>query len=78
MIVYDKDNIDIFVDNKLIQSVPRTSSMVNFTVQDNFIIGQKDGLMGSVCNIVHSKQAVSKFQISYMYDLNKHSNPPIA
>ena len=78
VIVYDKDNIDVFVNNKLVQSVPRTTGMVKTTVQDNFIIGQKDGLMGSVCNIVHSKQAVSKFQISYMYDMNKHSNPPIA
>ena len=78
VIVYDKDNIDVFVNNKLVQSVPRTINMVKTTVQDNFIIGQKDGLMGSVCNIVHSKQAVSKYQISYMYNLNKYSNPPIA
>lgn len=78
VIVYDTDNIDIFVDNELKHSVPRTSGMVNFAVQDNLVIGQKDGLMGSVCNIVHSKQAVSKYQISYMYDMNKHSNPPIA
>jgi len=78
VIVYDTDNIDVFVNNKLVQSVPRTSGMVKTTVQDNFIIGQKDGLMGSVCNIVHSKQAVSKYQISYMYNLNKDLNPPIA
>jgi hypothetical protein len=78
VIVYDTDNIDVFVDNELIQSVPRTSGMVTTTVKDNFVIGQENGLMGSVCNIVHSKQAVSKFQISYMYDMNKHSNPPIA
>jgi hypothetical protein len=78
VIVYDTDNIDIFVDNKLIQSVPRTSGMVRTTVQDNFVIGQENGLMGSVCNIVYSKKAVSKYQISYMYNLNKYSNPPIA
>ena len=78
VIVYDTDNIDVFVNNKLVQSVPRTSGMVTTTVKDNFVIGQENGLMGSVCNIVHSKQAVSKFQISYMYDMNKHSNPPIA
>jgi hypothetical protein len=66
------------VNNKLAQSVPRTSGMVRTTVQDNFVIGQENGLMGSVCNIVHSKNAVSKYQISYMYNLNKDLNPPIA
>jgi hypothetical protein len=51
--------------------------MVTTTAQDNIVVGQENGLMGSVCNIIHSKQAVSKFQISYMYDLNQHLNPPI-
>jgi hypothetical protein len=78
VIVYDKDNIDVFVNNKLVQSVPRTTGMVKTTVQDNFVLGQENGLMGSVCNIIYSKQAVSKYQISYMYNLNKYSNPPIA
>ncbi len=77
VIVYDTDNIDVFVNNKLVQSVPRTSGMVTTTAQDNIVVGQENGLMGSVCNIIHSKQAVSKFQISYMYDLNQHLNPPI-
>lgn len=77
VIIYDTDNIDVFVNNVLIHSVPRTIGKVTTTVRDNFVLGQTNGLMGSVCNIIHSKDAVSKFQISYMYNLNKDLNPPI-
>lgn len=76
VISYDHDTVDIFVNNELIKTVPRTRESVIFKPTDNAVVGQKDGLFGGVCNILYFSRAITKREIAMNYELNKGMDPP--
>lgn len=77
VIVYDSANIDIFINGKLVKSVPRIADSIISEPTDQILAGQEKGLQGGLSNIMYYHNAISKQQISVLYDLNKDVDPPI-
>lgn len=76
VITYGRENIDIFINNELIRSVPRTPDSVTFDPADNAIVGQTDGLYGGICNILYFGRDITKREITMNYELNQGLDPP--
>ena len=75
----DKGAVDIFINNKLIytgQHVPKTNDPVPNAVH-HVTVGQADGVLGEVCNVVLNTAPFTKPEIAWLYKTNKALNPPV-
>lgn len=78
---YTHLQFDLFVDGKLIATKPfgeNDAQRVTFSDRDVFVVGQKDGLDGAICNVVYTPYALSQQNILTQYNLLKDASPPIA
>lgn len=76
VISYDSNTVDIFINNKLVKSLPRTLNSVIFDPSDNAIVGQTNGLYGGICNILFFARPLTKREIAFNYELNQGLDPP--
>jgi hypothetical protein len=73
--------IDIFINGRLERSYTfKNDEIPIFKDSDIMMVGEtttKDGLYGSICNIVYYKKPLSQLAITYNYNLLTIRNPPI-
>ena len=73
--------VDIFINGGLERSHTfKKDETPIFKDSDMMVVGEtvtKDGLYGSICNIVHYKKPLSQLAIIYNYNLLTIQNPPI-
>lgn len=72
----DINVFDLFVDGKLVESRQISTPLV-FDDFDNFVVGESNGLDGSICNLIYSPYALSLRNIQTQYALLKDEHPPV-
>jgi hypothetical protein len=74
-------SVDIFINGRLERSYTfKNDEIPIFKDSDIMMVGEtttKDGLYGSICNIVYYKKPLSQLAITYNYNLLTIQNPPI-
>lgn len=73
---YTKSNADIFINGELKGSVKRDEVNENLSIGDAIVVGQANGLIGGMCNIVYFNRPLVKYEIETIYSLNKDADPP--
>jgi len=73
---YKDSGVDFYVNgilerNFIMKHVP------SYSLGDIFVIGDDNGLDGSICNISYYNSPLSEFQIANIYNLLMARNPPI-
>ena len=77
---YYDNNCDLFVNGELkhnfifTDNLPK-SDLIN---DDKFILGEMNGLDGSICNVQFYSSNLSGTQISRLYNKSVFKNPPIS
>lgn len=69
VINYDNGVIDVFIDGKLVGS---KENVPNFNNNDKVIIGEDNGIHGSIRDIYYYKTIRSPSNIEFLYDLTKN------
>ena len=66
--------MDIFLNGKLIASIPNVVPYMN---HDPLSVGDDYGIGGGVCNVVYFPNVISLERIKMNYNALKNSNPPV-
>jgi hypothetical protein len=74
VINYDGGHLDVFLDGKLVKTVPQVVHIMPDTL--SMKIGQKNGIRGGICNIVHFASHLTKNQLINNYEAYKDKDPP--
>ncbi len=75
VINYDGGHLDIFMDGELVKTLPQIVNIMPNTL--SMKIGQKNGVRGGICNVVHFASHLTKNQIVANYEAYKDKDPPI-
>ena len=70
---YDGGNTDVFVNSKLVASIP---GVIPYMTHDNVVVGEEDGIPGGVANVQYYDAPLNKVQIDTIYEYFKNKNPP--
>jgi hypothetical protein len=74
VINYSGGVLDIFLNGELVKS---SVGVVPYYTIDNLTIGETDGVNGGICNVVYFNQALTASNMYYLYNMAKHSTPPV-
>ena len=74
VVTYNGGTLDIFMNAKLIASIPNVVPYMN---NDPLSVGDDYGIGGGVCNVVYFPNVISLERITLNYNALKNSNPPV-
>jgi len=74
VINYDHGTLDIFINAKLVASIPSIIPDMKFDVA---VSGEKDGISGGICNVVYFSGNLSLDRIEFYYKLLKSQRYPV-
>ena len=74
VINYDHGTMDIFVNARLVSSIP---GIVPYMQHDDVVSGENDGISGGICNVVYYSGNLTIDRIKAFYKLLKNKNPPL-
>jgi hypothetical protein len=74
IINYNGGVMDIFLNGELVKS---NNGVVPYYTLDNLTVGEKDGYIGGVCNLVYHKKTLTTNNIYFIYNTLKSTSPPI-
>ena len=73
VINYDSGIMDIFLNGRLVQSMPR---QITFMSYDTMEVGSNGGVRGRICNVVYFPHAISRRKVGTLYESMKWVEPP--
>ena len=74
VINYDHGTLDIFINAKLVSSIPSIIPDMKFDVA---VAGEKDGISGGICNVVYYSGNLSLDRIEFYYKLLSAQRYPV-
>ena len=74
VINYDNGTLDIFINAKLVASIPSIIPDMKFDVA---VSGEKDGISGGICNVVYFSGNLSLDRIEFYYKLLSSQRYPV-
>ena len=74
VINYTGGTMDIFYNNELVKSFPEIVPYMNY---DNLTIGEANGVMGGLCNLIYFKKSLTMSQIDSLYNYVAVNTPPV-
>jgi len=74
IINYNGGILDVFLNGELVKS---DIGVVPYYKIDNLTIGENDGIIGDICNVVYFNRALNSSNIYYLYNMVKNKTPPI-
>ena len=74
IINYNGGVLDVFMNGELQQS---NVGVVPYYTLDALTIGNNDGIVGKICNVVYFNKSLSHDNMFYLYNMVKGENPPI-
>lgn len=72
---YTDGFLDIFLNGELVKSVKNIMKSKHSI--ENLVVGQDNGILGGICNVVYFNHNLSYPQIKYLYEDLKNKSPPI-
>jgi len=73
IINYNGGILDVFLNGELVKS---DTGVVPYYTLDNLTIGEPDGLMGGICNVVYFREPLTSSKINNLYNSVKFKTPP--
>lgn len=73
IINYNGGIMDIFLNGELVKS---NNGVVPYYTLDKLTVGQNDGYIGGLCNLVYHKKTLTANNIYYIYNTLKNTTPP--
>lgn len=74
---HNSSSVELFLNGVLIRNFEmKLKNRLNYSLTDKIIIGDKNGLDGSICNISYYSEPLTKYQITNLYNLYMNKNPP--
>jgi hypothetical protein len=73
IINYNGGVLDVFLNGELVKS---DGGVVPYYTLDNLTIGEDNGLMGGICNVVYFNQPLTSSKIYNLYNSVKFKTPP--
>ena len=74
IINYNGGIMDIFLNGELVKS---DIGVVPYYTLDNLTIGEDDGILGGICNVVYFNRALTTSNMYYLYNMVKNKSPPV-
>lgn len=74
IINYNGGTLDIFLNGQLVKSSIEVSPLLTY---DNLVIGQDQGILGGICNVLYFKQSIDSSKVFYLYNTVKNLTPPV-
>jgi hypothetical protein len=74
VINYSGGTLDIFLNNELIKSI---SGVVPYMTLDTLTIGENDGYIGGLCNLIYFNRPLTSAEMFYLYNTSKFLDPPV-
>lgn len=71
---YIGGTVDVFLNGELVATNERITPFKTF---NNMIVGQNNGISGSICNVIYYPNHISKSKISMNYNYLKKKSPPV-
>ena len=75
IINYNGGVMDIFLNGELVKS---NNGVVPYYKLDNLTVGQNNGYIGGLCNLVYHPKTLTATNIYFIYNTLKNSSPPIS
>jgi hypothetical protein len=72
-LMYNNGIMDVFLNGKL----QKTSSWTPKKLPEELILGETNGISGSICNVLYYNKKVSAQLVQSLYYDFKDKNPPI-
>lgn len=66
--------VDLFLNSELVGNI---AQVIPNSTTDYIYIGENNGIVGRICNVVYFKNTLSKIQINDIYHKYKQFNPPL-
>lgn len=73
IINYNGGVLDVFLNGELVKS---DSGVVPYYTLDSLTIGENNGLMGGICNVIYFNEALTSSKIYNLYNSVKFKTPP--
>jgi hypothetical protein len=70
---FDGGTLDIFLNGELVKS---NIEVIPYFTLDNLTIGNNNGYIGGICNVIYFQKTLSKNNIYYVYDMLKDKPAP--
>lgn len=71
---YVGGTVDVFLNGDLVGSTKRVAPYKTF---NNMVVGEEDGISGSICNVVYFPNYISNTKILLNYNYLKKKSPPV-
>lgn len=75
IINYNGGVMDIFLNGELVKS---NNGVVPYYTLDNLTVGQNNGYIGGLCNLVYHNKTLTSNNIYFIYNTLKNISPPIS
>ena len=74
VINYDGQNMDVFINNELVSTNPRS---IPYNDNTQITAGAENGLYGGICNVLYYNDNISRGKIEWLYNSVKNLNIPV-
>jgi len=71
---FDGGTLDVFLNGELVSS---NIGVTPYYTLDSLIVGEENGYVGSICNLMYFQKTLTKPNIYYLYDTLKTKTPPV-
>ena len=75
IINYNGGIMDIFLNGELVKS---NHGVVPYYKLDNLVVGENNGYIGGLCNLVYHRKVLSASNVSMIYNSQKKNSPPVS
>ena len=75
IINYNGGIMDIFLNGELVKS---NQGVVPYYKLDNLVVGENNGYIGGLCNLVYHRKVLSASNVSTIYNSQKKNSPPVS
>ena len=74
---YFENNVDLFINGNLERSMDLKNNPILQLPTDNILVGDTNGINGSICNLVYYNNPMTQTKISQIYNTYSIKNPPV-